>query len=669
MATLNDVNSVSIDATGGKVDIQQSIPKVHNGARHTVIRSSSSSSQPIVISAANNKVNTSPAEQVGGRKASDIIAAASRVQSREAVNIDEVVPSRKTEDPNIHKSPEEDIILGSKQDREAGKESMFEKYYNQKRKDMVDYMNWRSEKAAEEEEKKENEEKEESKDNIMNDDTSSIVNDSLILDEFDEEDNLDMNEENFEIENVDISDDTEEKIEATGEIELVNAVDEEEDNNYVESNEDTEEMEDNHRESEVTEESKEDQQEEVIKEEKKEISASDIELEDDIESNDILGGSSEDDSSKDDEEDDVVTDDQLDFDEKERRKRIKEMAVERFQPISKKLDISTFTIIKNPDPKSTFASDNKPETKARVSKWVLPTKQSVVMMKEFSGSELERLREYSEDGESLDQLNRRYHLIYDHIVSPKPQKFDQWLKTTCARDITHYYFAIFVACFKGAAFLPVSCQNENYTGPDGKVGRCDEYYLTEDTPIMDMVKFDTDEDKAKFMKLYKDEPNYNGVSSYATDIVPINNNYAIGFKDAVIYDFFETTSIRDPKIRSKYSQTLDIIPFVDCFYHIDMENHNLVAVKYKAYKDNANKTFRSKIETYNEILKTFSIDEFNIISSYVNNLGNKTDGIHYVIPATTCPKCGHEQPERATTGEELVFTRAQLSQLVNITLS
>ena len=41
--------------------------------------------------------------------------------------------------------------------------------------------------------------------------------------------------------------------------------------------------------------------------------------------------------------------------------------------------------------------------------------ESTVMMREFTGAELERLREFTQEANSVTSLTKRYRIIYDHI--------------------------------------------------------------------------------------------------------------------------------------------------------------------------------------------------------------------------------------------------------------
>lgn len=339
-------------------------------------------------------------------------------------------------------------------------------------------------------------------------------------------------------------------------------------------------------------------------------------------------------------------------DQDEVLEHLQKLATERLKPVSRELNISSFTILKKPT-----ANTKVLEQPVKAAKWVLPTQESIVLMKEFLGSELETLREFSEDGTSVTQLYRKYKTIYDHIASPKPATYEAWLKSTPYSDIDHYFFAVYIASFKDANYLPLDCRNKG----------CEKTFLTEDVPIMNMVKFETEKDKEKFVSLYQSESTPAGKGIYCSEIVPLSNNIAVGFKDASIYNLFELASLND-KDKEKYASILEFIPYIDSLYIIHMDRQELEPVGYKIYPDNANKTTKSKINTFHNVLKNLSVDEFTPIRSYIKSITNKSTGMSYIYPAIDCPYCGKPTTETNTTAEELVFLRYQLASLSSMPL-
>lgn len=377
----------------------------------------------------------------------------------------------------------------------------------------------------------------------------------------------------------------------------------------------------------------------------------DLDVEEGVES---IGDSVED--TTDDNDDEEINNSEIaETDDDTILKQLQDMATERLKPTSKKLDISSFTVVKKPVTNvMPFFKPNK----AKVAKWVLPTQKATIFMKEFSGSELEKLREYSEDRNSVDALNRRFHMIYDHIASARPSSFEQWLKVTPYRDVDHYFFAIYIASFNGANFLPEDCINT----------RCKKTFLTDDIKIMDMVKFENSKAKEEFSKLYKSEasPVSNGL--FVSEVVPLSESVAIGFREPSIYNVFELASL-DDATRRKYSSIIDYIPYIDELYVINQETHELIPVGYKKYTDNAVKTVQSKLQKYEKIFNTLSVDEFGPVKAYVRDIIAMNPGMYYVYPSVECPQCHTMTEEQRTSAEELVFTRYQLGALTNTSLN
>ena len=605
MANIDDLkqsdNSISIDISG-KTPVMNN----NEGASNNV--------QKVVLGAPNKKTvvkpkSTSPASS-GDRIEFDLTK----------------IPVEK--DPLIHEDPVTDML--------EGPDSMFGKYLENKSNE---FREWAEEHKAEEE-LKAVEEVEEVKqpdgsapvdeltaalsfqEDVLSNDDEDEVEDLSNLNIMDDE--LFSNEE--EKEEVDIDSELEEKEEDTLDTAEEFVVDEDA---AVEVEPVVEEK--------IVEMPKKEE-----KPKKVEVDTSDIVLDDNssatLSNNDVVV----------DEEEDSVVDTQ-----EEIREHLRKLATEKIKPVSTKLDLSSFTIIKKPTSNTSFLQNQS----VNVAKWVLPGQNSIVHMKEFLGSELEQLREYSEDMNSLSSMTRRFRMIYDHIASPKPSTYEAWIKSTPYSDVDHYFFAIFIACYKGANFIPKDCD------------KCKETFLTDDIPIMDMVKFKSEEAKANFQKIYQNESivsNKDGL--YVTEVVPLSNQIAVSFKEPSIYSLIEIASL-DDKFKEKYAATIQYMPYLDSLYIIDAANQALVPIGYKGYAENAVKTIKSKIQKFNAVLNTLPSDQFNVIKSYINAIDEKEDeGISYIFPSVTCPKCGTVSEETEASAEALVFTRYQLGNLVTTSL-
>ena len=359
-----------------------------------------------------------------------------------------------------------------------------------------------------------------------------------------------------------------------------------------------------------------------------------------------------------DDEDEEVDDEASDRSE-ETLKHLKELITERIQPSFKTLDITQFQIRAKKSTGSNVKSITDGQ-QLKVVKWVLPNQKQCVFMKQFTGLELQTLSENIQEG-SLTSMNIAYRMIYDHIVSNKPGKFTDWLAVTPDSDIDHYMFCVFIASYKGTNFLPMDCPNNNCPDPT---------FLTDDIPIMDMVKFKDDESKVKFMEIYKSEIVYSNKSAYyVTAITPVSNQIAIGFKESTLKDVIDIEGL-DERFRNKYKTTINLIPYIDAIYQIDYDTQSLIEIKANTKDtDNHIKLLRSKIRTYAKLIDTLTSDEFGVINAVINGISTREDMLSYIVPAVECPACGRKIDEVATSATQLVFTRYQLGALVNTTLN
>lgn len=338
-------------------------------------------------------------------------------------------------------------------------------------------------------------------------------------------------------------------------------------------------------------------------------------------------------------EDDGMTDDQ-------RIEIFKSLITEKLKPVSKKLDISSFTIAKQ------GVNSNRIENNTiATATWVLPVTGVCVEMKEISGTDLDRIRFAANSQDTKGLLK----VIYNNIVSSKPDSFEVWMKSIAAEDYDHLFMAIYVAAFAESNYIPGYCENE----------KCKEkHYITDNIPMKDMVKFKDDEAKKRFNKIMKEKPVNSGIIT--SEVVPITEKIAISFKIPTLYSQYIEPSYLDKDFIDKYNEMYTFLPYIDNVFLIDEMNKTLIPIEYKLYANNIGKTIKSKIVTYNKIFKQLSIDEINITKAYINELSLKhTEDITYCIPESTCPHCNHvNKGQENQTAVSLVFSRNQLGLLV-----
>lgn len=351
------------------------------------------------------------------------------------------------------------------------------------------------------------------------------------------------------------------------------------------------------------------------------------------------------DEEKDDDLDvEVATEDNTDTDKV--MVSLQRQVTEKMRPVLHKRDLTGFTVATQP-----IAINSVVETKeVSVAKWPLSATGITVQGRTLLGSDLEDLRSLMQQQDYRGILQK----IYDAIVSPKPA-FNIWVKSIAYTDYDDLFMLLYIAAFKGSNYMPVDC-----TG-----AKCPEKtYITDDIPFSRMVKYKDEESKEKFQKLYKTAPadNY-GLTP--TEIVPVSENFAIGFVIPSLYAVLLEGDYYDAEFRRKYGTAIAVAPYVDKFYHIDYANKKYVPVDFKKYDNNDAKTCKSKIITYNKILRTFTSDEINALKAYMEAINTKDRLVTYIMPATTCPHCGAENAETEARAQSLLFLRNQLAALVN----
>lgn len=335
-------------------------------------------------------------------------------------------------------------------------------------------------------------------------------------------------------------------------------------------------------------------------------------------------------------------------DEQERLESLKAQITAKIRPVSKRLNLTGFTVAK----KGT-TSDISCAKETPIAKWVLPVTGITFMIKEILGSNLEKMRYCISNSDERGALQ----ILYDHIVSPKPP-FIQWMQSIAYEDYDHLYFGIYIASFADSNYLPIDCTNPKCPKKN---------YITDNEPVNRMIEYKDDATKAKIANLLKESP-VELLGLRATEIVPITENIAFGFVNKSLYSGIVEPTFITKEFRDKYTTTLDIIPYIDNIYYIDYQNKKFIPIEWKKYENNEGKSFKMRVARYDKIISTLPSDALAVIKAYMNELiktGNEM--ITYKMPETTCPHCGQVNKElKNQTAPALVFLRNQLGLLVNI---
>ena len=208
----------------------------------------------------------------------------------------------------------------------------------------------------------------------------------------------------------------------------------------------------------------------------------------------------------------------------------------------------------------------------------------------------------------------------------------------------------------GANYIPMACSKRS----------CQYAYLTDNIDINNMIKFSTDEAKARFEKIKNMEITPENTGTYDTVVSVINSSFAIGLRLPSIFTVLYEYNTLNTEFVNKYTAMVSIIQYIDYIYMINEDTQQLNPIGWKVYPGDHTKTFKSKIATYAKILKELDATDFSILLALINSMITKareTKDINYEIPASKCPKCGAEIPARPIDARGLVFMRQRLVEL------
>lgn len=340
--------------------------------------------------------------------------------------------------------------------------------------------------------------------------------------------------------------------------------------------------------------------------------------------------------------------------QKEQLDKLRTLVRQKISPVSKGLDISTFSISQRPAANRISTPRDKSDS---IADWVLMSSQRPIYMKKFSGTELERL---SNGGKGRTRLNRAldtWQLIYNHIVDPyKPQTLEDWAKATSFLDIDHIYMSIYRANFEGSNYIPYNCTNEHCK---------DKVFLSDNFDIMDMCKFADKEAKDKFNSIIGSEINTTS-GLYSTEVVPVSDDYAFVFREPSIYNIIFESAVLDEEFVDKFGDLISICSYIDEIYYINRQEHILQPVRTNVYPNNLKKTVKSRIINFSKYISELDSDQYNTILAYMQKINESGDKLTYQLPEATCPACSTVIPATKQDAQNMVFIRHQLAALATL---
>lgn len=365
-----------------------------------------------------------------------------------------------------------------------------------------------------------------------------------------------------------------------------------------------------------------------------------------------------------DEYDDFLDDLGLD-DEKEQAERIREEKrqqrnLEEFSRVlrqqleedgNRKPDISKFKVRKRPVAVNKVLS--KP-TEKKYYEWGLFATGISISMSPLSAIELEEISPYSDAPNDIARARTLFSTLYRHL-SPECRNLDMevWLKLLNYQDLNHLFFALYNANFSTSNIIPFSCTKCNH-------------FFTEKRPVIDMVKFGSDEDKERFNAIISKDPSIPG--TVEEELYVANDEYAFGIVVPKIYNSMFEERLLDDTFRDKYAGIINISHCISTVYEIDQDNEELIPIQFNYAQNDIVKTYKYRIRSIYKILSKLSAYDFkelqNTIAKYIEE-NNKGIDISYQVPSTTCPKCGEAVEAIPMNAQELVFTRHRLIHMLD----
>ena len=318
--------------------------------------------------------------------------------------------------------------------------------------------------------------------------------------------------------------------------------------------------------------------------------------------------------------------------------------------------IKKFRIATKPVSVNKVLSAATKTNKLNTATWPLPNTGRLITFSALSGEEIENLNPDAHDKDmSTDMINRLiYNTIFDHLVDPaKPKTMEEWLQTINWFDSLDMYFAVYLATFKNSNFVTYAC------GKD----KCHKIFL-KDINYQDMIKY-TDEKAEKDYKRIMKTAIDATPEDIPEDIVPINDKFAVGFRAPSIFDIVFGTASLDKQFLNKYATTIGNISYMANIYYI--KSDTLFPVDCKAVKDDFKRTMRNRIVAYYNILKTFTPDEYSVVTRTISEINeNNRTMATFRYPDAKCPVCGTEiKMDEATNPLSMLFIRHQLVQLAS----
>lgn len=392
---------------------------------------------------------------------------------------------------------------------------------------------------------------------------------------------------------------------------------------------------------------------------KKQTTSAESDLDDEVSNlNTLLGDLEQDMGST---TEDVEIDGEEDIETVEEiRERLKNQS-SKLKSAKSSVDRSGYSIAKKSVNSSTLLNKIKKNKAAKTADWPLLATGRNHTFTAADGPELEALQKSIQNSNSLNGIIASLRFIYNHIEDANKPGFERWCKLTKYEDLESLYFGIYKACYGDVNLIGRTDAKSEDDKTDEHCGKTSVI----DTPIDSMYKFEDDEAKALFEKLYEQDTTTANTEIEST-IFEVSDELAVAYSEPTLYTTLIQFSSLNPNIVEKHDTLLNTLAYIDDFYLIDDETKQYIRLDYKVYPDNLNKTIMSKLKAYVEFCKCITSDQYDAMVAKITQAVDKESKISYILPETVCPECGATIPEEAAGSMlELLFTHRQLTAIAN----
>lgn len=313
------------------------------------------------------------------------------------------------------------------------------------------------------------------------------------------------------------------------------------------------------------------------------------------------------------------------------------------KPVDKVVDLSSYKVSKKYATAGKALNVVSKQTQ-HTAKWILPATGQSIIMSAFKGTEIDILANRRQGQTDLMRNEEILKLFYNHVESPKPANWKDWAKTVLYDDLSHLYFAVYIACFAKSNFVPFECEK-------------DKHQFMQPADILSMVKYKNKEVEEYCKKLYNKDPDSTTVTAV---LEQVSDNVAIAFRKPSLWNVLIEDMYLPDKVRSELSDIVAIFRHVEDMYIINRDTHEIEPVDTKPDATNITKTLKNRFKVYYDILKSLSSDQLNAITPIMSKLHDQIDGVRYQYPEVTCPKCGHIIKTELMQPIDILFTRHRL---------